>query len=225
MNNPIPQNIVIIGSSGHAKVVIDIVEKEGKYRIAGLIDADPSAGEKIPDYRFLGKEEDLPEIVKKLKIDAGLVTIGDNYTRYHVVQKIKRIYPDLHYISTIHPAASVAKDVTIGEGTVIMAGAVVNSSSRIGRFCILNTNSSLDHDSVMGDYSSLAPNAVTGGEVRIGDFSAVSIGATVLHQIEIGEHAVIGAGSTVTKNIGSYCVAVGTPARVIRKRKAGERYL
>ena len=175
MNNPIPQNIVIIGSSGHAKVVIDIVEKEGKYRIAGLIDADPSAGEKIPDYRFLGKEEDLPEIVKKLKIDAGLVTIGDNHT--------------------------------------------------IGRFCILNTNSSLDHDSVMGDYSSLAPNAVTGGEVRIGDFSAVSIGATVLHQIEIGEHAVIGAGSTVTKNIGSYCVAVGTPARVIRKRKAGERYL
>ena len=95
----------------------------------------------------------------------------------------------------------------------------------MGAFCILNNNSSLDHDSKMLDYSSLAPGVSIGGNVQIGLFTAVSLGAKVIHGIIIGEHTIIGAGSIVLKNIPKYVIAYGTPAKVIRDRIVGEKYL
>jgi acetyltransferase-like isoleucine patch superfamily enzyme len=106
-----------------------------------------------------------------------------------------------------------------------MAGVSINACSSVGRFCILNTNSSLDHDSILEDFASLAPGATTGGNCRVGQFSAVSIGAVLIHGIHVGEHTVIGAGSLVMKSIESFVVAYGTPARAIRNREQGDKYL
>jgi len=219
------ENIVIIGSSGHAKVVIDIVEKEGKYKIAGFLDKFRDVGKMICGYRVLGKEEDLPRLVAEYKLSGGIVAIGDNFIRSTVVAKIRGICPEFVFAVAIHPQAIVANDVSIGEGTVVMAGAIINPCCSIGKHCILNTVSCLDHDSIMEDFSSLAPRATTGGNVKIGKFTAISIGATVIHGLHIGEHTVIGAGSTVLTNIDSYKVAYGTPAKEIRDRKAGDKYL
>jgi acetyltransferase-like isoleucine patch superfamily enzyme len=71
----------------------------------------------------------------------------------------------------------------------------------------------------------LAPNATTGGNVSVGEFSAISIGATIKHGISIGKHTIIGAGALVLNNFGDNCIVYGTPAKEIRKRTAGERYL
>lgn len=217
--------IAIVGSSGHAKVVIDIVEREGRFAIAGLVDRYREAGESALGYRILGTEDDLPRLAEELHIAGAIVAIGDNFVRSQVVEQVRQLCPGLAFVTAIHPHATIGRDVSIGEGTVVAAGVVVNPCCTIGRHAILNTNASLDHDSTMGDFSSLAPRAATGGTCQIGDFAAIGIGAVLLHGISVGEHTVIGAGATVLRNVGPYCVAYGAPAREIRKRAAGDRYL
>jgi len=219
------ENIVVIGSSGHAKVIIDIIEREGKYKIAGLIDRFRNIGEETLGYKILGKEEELPGLIEDYSLIGGIVAIGDNFVRSNVVNNINNICPEFVFVNAIHPGANIARDVTIGYGTVVMASVTINPSAFIGEHCILNTNSSLDHDSKMADFSSLAPNVTIGGNVNIGIFAAISIGATVIHKLQIGSHTVIGAGSTVLKDIAAYKVAYGTPANVIRERKVGDKYL
>lgn len=218
-------NIVVIGASGHAKVMMDIVEKEGKYRIIGLIDSYKQVGESLFGYEILGTEDYLPTLIQSRKVSAGLITIGDNWVRHLMAEKIKSLVPEFRFISSIHPSAVIARGVTIGAGTAVMAGVIVNSDSAIGNFCILNTNASLDHDSLMEDYASLAPNATTGGNVTIGAFSAVSLGASVIHGLSIGRHSVLGAGAVALENIPDHCVAYGVPAKVVRQRREGDRYL
>ena len=217
--------IIIVGFSGHAKVIIDIIEQEGRYRIAGFLHKHRKTGEQILGYQILGKDEDLPELMARHGLKGMIVAIGDNFIRSKVAARLREACPSLPFVSAIHPDASIAKDVSTDEGTVIMAGVRVNPSCQIGRFCILNTNSSLDHDSIMENFSSLAPHVTTGGNCRIGEYSAISIGSMLIQDVHVGEHTVIGAGSTVLKHVESFCVAYGTPARKARKRTAGEKYL
>lgn len=173
----------------------------------------------------MGKEEDLPELKEGHSLKGAIVAIGDNFIRSKVAARIREICPDLPFVCAIHPKASIATDVSIGEGTVIMAGVTINPCSSVGRFCILNTNSSLDHDSTMEDFASLAPSATTGGNCRIGEYSAIGIGAVLIHGVHVGEQSVIGAASLVMKPIESFVVAYGTPAKTIRNRKPGDKYL
>jgi len=205
-------NIVIAGSSGHAKVIIDIVQQEGKYNIAGLLDRSRKIGDEILGYQVLGMEEDLPELIKVHSLRGAIVAIGDNFNRSRVVAHVQQTSPELPFVCAIHPKASIAIEVSVGEGTVIMAGVCINPCCSIGRFCILNTNSSLDHDSKMGDFSSLAPRATTGGNCQIGKYSAISIGAVLETGINVGEHSVVGAVSYANKPIDPFVVAYGIPA-------------
>lgn len=208
------KNIIIIGSSGHAKVVKDVIAKEGRFKVVRVL----NLGQKP-------RGRSLIDFVKKNAVYGGIVAIGDNWARKEVADRLLKIIPDFRFITAVHPSAQIGDGVTIGDGTVVMAGVIINSDTKIGRFCILNTRSSVDHDSVMEDFSSLAPGVTTGGNVRIGAFSAVSLGARIIHKISIGEHTVIGAGATVVKTIPSYSIAYGVPARIIRKRRKGAKYL
>jgi sugar O-acyltransferase, sialic acid O-acetyltransferase NeuD family len=219
------QNIVLVGSSGHAKVIIDIVEKQGCYRIAGLIDAFRAVGEATLGYRVLGGEADLDRLVSEHDLKGVIVAIGDNSVRANVAAKVADVCPQLPFVSAVHPAASIGKGTSIGPGTVVMAGAVINADCRVGRFCIVNTKASLDHDCIMEDFSSLAPGVTTGGNCRIGNHAAVSIGAVLRHGITIGEHSVVGAGSIVLKAVDAFSVAYGTPAKKVRDRQQGDKYL
>jgi sugar O-acyltransferase (sialic acid O-acetyltransferase NeuD family) len=219
------KNIIIIGSSGHAKVVIDVIEKEGKYHVVGLLDSFKQVGETSFGYQILGAEENLGTLVESYDLCGGFIAIGDNWKRYLVAKRIMALLPTFQFISTSHPSAQIARGVSIGQGTVVMAGAIVNSDSAVGDFCIINTKASLDHDSVIEDFSSLAPNATTGGNVRIGMFSAVSLGASIIHRRSVGKHTVIGTGAVVLDDIPDYCVAYGVPAKVIRERREDDKYL
>lgn len=109
-------NIVIVGSSGHAKVIVDIVEHEGRYKIAGFLDRYRKVGEKILDYDVLGLEEDLPSLMKKHSLKGAVVAIGDNFIRSKVVTCIRNVCPDISFVSAIHPKASIAKGCLIGGG-------------------------------------------------------------------------------------------------------------
>jgi len=213
-------NIVLIGASGHAAVIIDIIEKQAAFKLIGLIDAQKPLTESVLNYPILGREQDIPNIA-----NAGIIAIGDNWTRAAVAAKIKAIAPDFQFVTAIHPSATIAKSATLGDGTVVMAGAAINSRARTGEHCIVNTHAVLEHDSELANYACLLPGAITGGNVSIGEYSAICMGARIIHGVKIGEHSVIGASATVLKDIPANVVAHGTPARVIRQRPQGERYL
>ena len=219
------ENIVLLGSSGHARVIIDIVEKEARYSLAGLIDPVRSAGETTLGYPVLGTVNDLPQLIPAHGLTGIIVAIGDNYVRAQATARIEGLCPGLPFVNAVHPTACIGKETAIGPGTVVMAGAVLNPGCQVGRLCIVNTKASLDHDSTMADFSSLAPGVTTGGNCRIGSYSAVSIGAVLRHGISIGEHSVVGGGSLVLNDVEPFCVAYGVPARKIRDRKPGDKYL
>lgn len=217
------QNIVVYGAGGHAKAVIDIIEKAGFYRIIGLLDANKCPGTSVYGYEVLGDDAWLAS--NQTSIIGGIIAVGDNWVRSQIAARIFSVYPGFAFINAIHPLSSIARGASIGVGSVIMSGAVINSDARIGDHCVFYPNSSLDHDSTLGSFVTLAPNTATGGNVHIGQYSVISIGANIIHGRIIGEHTVIGAGSTVLTDIASNSIAYGTPARVVRTREVGERYL
>ncbi|QWU17044.1 sugar O-acyltransferase, sialic acid O-acetyltransferase NeuD family [Paenibacillus sophorae] len=217
------KNIVVFGAGGHAKAVIDAIEREGRYRIFGLLDSYKAAGSEIYGYRVLGNEHIIAD--HREEIHGCIVAIGDNWTRALVAARIASLYPGLSFVTAVHPGAWIARGAELGQGTVVMAGAVVNSDTVIGEHCVLYPKASVDHDSKIGDYVTLAPGATTGGNVTIGEYSVLSLGANVIHSVSVGEHTVIGAGATVLSDIGGYAVAYGTPAVIARSRTVGESYL
>jgi sugar O-acyltransferase (sialic acid O-acetyltransferase NeuD family) len=218
-------NIIIVGSSGAAKWVIDVVECEEKYKIIGLLDRYRNVGEKTFGYAILGQEEDLPLLIDNYSLEGAIVAIGDNFIRSIVSARVNNLCPGFPFVSAIHPNAVIAKDVSIGEGTVIHPGNIIGPSCSIGKLCSLLPNSSLGHDTIMSDFSSVGGRVVTGGYCRIGAYAAINIGTVLVNRVTIGEHTVVGAGSTVLTNIEPYSVAYGMPAKTIRTRRAGDTYL
>lgn len=217
--------LIIAGSSGHAKIIIDILEQEGRYEIVGLTDPALEPGTTVFGYPVLGRDDDLPDLMDRYGAIGGLIAIGDNWLRCRVTQRIRSMCPGFQLVSAIHPSTRIARGVQIGPGTVIMAGVALNPDAKVGEGCILATNSSLDHDATMDSYSSLAANVGTGGGTQIGSFTALGMGCHTIQNIKIGNHCMIGAGATVVRDVEDYVVAVGTPARTMRYRKEGERYL
>jgi sugar O-acyltransferase (sialic acid O-acetyltransferase NeuD family) len=217
------KKIIVVGSGGHAGVVIDLIEQRNEYSIFGILDSFRSPRSSVWGYNVIGDEAVLLKI--KDEIDGGIVAIGDNQRRKEMVQKLNTFIPNFKFFSIVHPSAVISKRAKIGDGTVVMSGAVVSPHTFIGEQCILNTNSSVDHDCVIGNYVSIAPGATLGGNVKVGDATAISLGSNIIHSLEIGEQTIIGAGATVLNDIDSNKVAYGTPAKVIRSREKGDRYL
>ncbi len=217
--------IVIVGASGHGKVLLDALAAEGVFHVEGFIDAHKEPGLLVLGVPILGREEDLPELIRLRNIEACAIGVGDNHRRELVYEKVRAIAPGLEFPAVIHPSAVVSRSATIGDGTVVCARATVGPACETGRFCLLNTGSSLDHDGRLHDFASLAPGVMTGGEVTIGRATAIGIGATLRHRIEIGENTVVGARSLVMSSLPSGVVAYGSPAKVVRTRNPETPYL
>jgi len=212
--------LVIIGAGGHARVVLDIAQLLS-YPVAALVDEDKPADsvDAVPVIKSIRMLNHSPESYEYI------VAIGDNFSRARIVESLTVAVPRIRFARLVHPRATIAPSSIVGEGTVVMAGAVVNPGSRIGRHCIVNTRASIDHDNQIGDFASLAPGALTGGNVRVNDYSVVSLGASVIHGITIGTHSIVGAGAVVVKDVADFSIVIGVPARTFRQRTAGEPYL
>jgi sugar O-acyltransferase (sialic acid O-acetyltransferase NeuD family) len=195
------------------------------FNLLGLLDARQPLGHVVLGYEVIGRDSDLPALVQRQGVTGVVVAIGDNWLRAKVAANLRAAVPSIEFPNAIHPAAQLAKEVQLGEGNVIVAGAVVNSGTSIGNFCLLNTNCSVDHDCRLGDYASFAPNSCAGGNVELGEYTAVGLGANIIHGRQIGAHTVIGAGATALKDLPPNVVAYGTPARTVRSRQPGDRYL
>lgn len=216
--------MVMVGASGHGRVALDAARCQGQYEIVGWADTFVAEGTEVAGLKVLGKPSDMVRLAAAHRLDGFFLGISDNVIRSKVHDTIRETCPGLEFVRIIHPSAVVAADVEVGPGTLILAGAVVNTQSRIGPGCIVNTRASLDHDGEMKPWSCLLPGVVTGGNVVIGEYACVCLGAHLVHKVRIGDHAVIGAGSVVLADVPGCTLAYGVPARVIRPRQPGERH-
>ncbi|WP_430884128.1 acetyltransferase [Fusibacter sp. JL216-2] len=199
--------LIIIGASGHGKVVADIAIKMNKWQSVAFLDDDESIKVSM-GLEVIGKTADA--FTYKDEGDF-FVAIGSNATREKIQEKL--IEEGLNLVSLIHPSAVIGTDVEIDIGTVVMAGVVINSSSRIGKGCIINTSSSLDHDNIIEDYIHISPGVKTAGSVRIGKGSWIGIGSIVSNNLNIYSGCKVGAGAVVVKDITEPGTYVGVPVR------------
>jgi sugar O-acyltransferase (sialic acid O-acetyltransferase NeuD family) len=194
MKIKIVNNIVLIGGGGHAKSCIDVIETEGKWKIAGLVDKFQS-NKRISGYEILGNDNDLDKIVKEYKyFHIAIGQIKTPQMRINIYEKIKRLGG--HFPIIVSPNAHVSKNSTIGEGTIIMHNASVNNNVMIGKNCIINTGAIIEHDVELGDFVHASTGCVINGNTKIGNKSFVGSNATIYNSIK-KQKIIIPAGSII----------------------------
>jgi sugar O-acyltransferase (sialic acid O-acetyltransferase NeuD family) len=209
------EKVILLGSGGHAKVIIDILLKKNEYEIAGILDKDQKTSD-IFGIPILGGDELLCKIftdgIKNAFVALGAV--GNNKPRANLFNTVKII--GFNMINVVHPTVVIGMNINMGFGNALMAGAIINPSVIIGNDCIINSGCIVEHDVIIGDHVHIAPGAKLSGNVSIGDYSHIGIGANIIQGVKVGQNVIVGAGAVVINNLPDNCTAVGVPARIIK---------
>lgn len=207
---------MIWGISGHARVVADIVRLQNEYEVSGFLDdINPlRSGDVFCGASVLGGRERLGSL-KREGVGHVVFGFGDCQGRLRLSKLVRD--NGLELATLIHPSAVLATDVSVGAGTVVAAGAVINPGVKIGENVIVNTSSSVDHDSVVKDGAHISPGVHLAGSVSVGRGAWIGIGAVVVGRTKIGAGSIIGAGAVVVRDVPDGVVAYGVPARVVRR--------
>lgn len=197
----------MFGGGGHARVVTDCLQAQGRH-VTALVDT-----------KFEGDLWGIPR-VKEVSGEAMvntqvIIAIGDNAARKRIAEELTTS----NYASAVHPSALLSSHAQHGVGCMILHRAVIQAESVIGRHVIINTGAQIDHDCVVEDFVHVAPRATLCGNVRVGEGALIGAGAVVIPGKRIGAWAVVGAGAVVIQDIPDYAVAVGNPAKVIHYNK------
>jgi sugar O-acyltransferase (sialic acid O-acetyltransferase NeuD family) len=215
MKTTLKKQVAIIGYSGHAYVIIDILLSSGR-----LVTAYCDAEEKLKNpyhLQYLGKES---EVIKKLKKFDFFTCIGHNGIREKVHMEMSKYLGNP--INAIHPSAVISSSVIMGDGIMIAANATINPLVELGRGVICNTSSSIDHECIIGDFAHIAPGAVLCGNVKVGKSSFVGANAVIRQGITIGNNVMIGAGTVVVKDIPDNTTVIGNPQKVLAKKQSSK---
>ena len=201
---------VILGYSGHAYVVLDIL-LENNYLITGYCERTAKSSNPY-GISYLGSEAD-DEVFNSIKNIDIFVGIGDNTIRKTIIENMEK---SCKLPRLIHPSAFISKKAKIDFASIIMPGVVINSLARVGKGVICNSSSVIEHGCQIGNYVHIAPGAVLAGNVNIGDNSFIGANSVIKEGVKIGEDVLIGAGSVVTKDIESGKIVVGNPAKNLK---------
>ncbi len=199
--------LLIIGASGHGKVVADIAIKMNKWKSIAFLDDDKSIKSSM-GLEIIGTSDDVFAHINDYEIFVG---IGNNTTRQRFHEMLETFGASIPVL--IHSNAVIGPHIDIGVGTVVMAGAIINCCTKIGKGCIVNTGSTIDHDNNIGDFVHISPGAHLAGTVYVGRGSWLGIGSVVSNNINITSGCQVGAGSVVVKDVTEPGVYVGVPVR------------
>jgi sugar O-acyltransferase (sialic acid O-acetyltransferase NeuD family) len=205
------QKIILIGSGGHCKSVIDVIEACSIYSIEGILAHEIEAGELFLGYPVLGGDEEIERLIKAgFVFHIAIGQIASNAARVRLYERITRaggIIPTI-----ISPKAYVSRHASLSEGSIIMHYAFINASVTIGANCIINTGAVIEHDCIIGSNCHVATGAYVNGNCIVEDNSFIGSNATIIQGIKIGSKGIIAAGSVVIKNTLPEKLYAGNPA-------------
>lgn len=188
--------IILIGAGGHCKSVIDVIEQQAQFKIAGIIDKPELLGSKILGYQVIGNDFDLENLAKKYHY--ALITVGQiksASSRVKLFELAKKSGFILPYI--VSPGAYVSRHSKIGNGTIVMNKAVINANTFVGENCIINSKALIEHDCIIGNHCHISTNATINGEVKIESKCFIGSNVTTKNKIIIKKNSFIKAGSLV----------------------------
>jgi sugar O-acyltransferase (sialic acid O-acetyltransferase NeuD family) len=215
-------NLIIFGSSSHAKVVYWEAIKLKKFKVLGFVDDKKKKGEIIINYKKkniynLGPAKEIILDLEKNNIFFwGITGIGSNKIRKKIFKTVTKIKKDFNWAKVISSSAKVDTDVFIDEGSFISSGVVIKNGTKINKHCLINTSSSVDHDNIFSDYSSCGPGTITGGNVQIGELSHIGIGSVIKENVKIDSNVMIGGNSFVNKDCKKNNLYFGSPAKIVK---------
>ena len=209
------QILYIFGSGGHARVILSEILEFKKFNQIIFVESDKhDKNQVIIDnikYEVINNLNNL-----NIEKSYGIIGIGDIAKRRSIAGEIDFKIPDFKWTTIISKNATIAKDVKINHGTVVVAGSIINTGTKIGKHCIINTRTTIEHDNLIGDFVNINPSVVTGGTVTINNESEIGIGAVVKNNILINENVIIGGNSFVNKDCLSNSLYYGNPIRKIK---------
>jgi UDP-perosamine 4-acetyltransferase len=209
--------IVVFGAGGHAKVVVDVLAQMKRYEVVALLDDSAELhGTRRWGFPIWGGREQFPTL-RKRGVTGLIVGLGDNRLRQSVYDDAAKA--GIKMITAVHPSVHLGGRVTIGAGSLLVAGAVINVDAAIGENVIINTGTIVDHDCRIGAHAHLSPGVHLAGSVTVGELTHIGIGAVVLPNMTIGSGCIVGAGAVVRDPVENGIVVAGNPARPI---KAGD---
>jgi sugar O-acyltransferase (sialic acid O-acetyltransferase NeuD family) len=185
--------IILVGGGGHCVSCIDVIEQDGKFQIAGIVDAN-NCHNQVLGYPVLGGDDDLPNLRKTYEY--ALVTIGQiktPMTRMKLYEQLTLLGFNLP--SIISPRAYVSKYSVIGDGSIIMHDALINAQAEIGNNCIINTKALIEHDSKIGSHCHISTGSIINGGVKVGHGTFIGSNAVVRESAQINENCFVRSGS------------------------------
>jgi len=205
------QDIVLIGGGGHCSAVIDVIERDNNFSIAGIVDKQEQVGTNVLGYPIFATDEELSRLVEKYR--HFIITVGhlnSNVTRvrlFDLTLSLGGVFPVI-----ASPRACISKHASIGEGSIMMHQSVVNAKASVGKNVIVNTGAVIEHDSVIGNHCHISTGAYVNGCCKVEDNVFIGSNAVIKQGVNIGKNAVIGAGSVVISDVKHDGVYAGNPA-------------
>ena len=206
--------MLLMGGGGHAKVLLDTLKLSGA-QVLGVVDSNPKLkGQRLLEVEIIGGEDILDQFPgDQVLLVNGIGSVQQPGNRKALYERFVEL--GYEFASVTHPSSVIAKDVKLGRGVQIMAGAVIQPGCSIDSNTIVNTRAVIDHDCVLGAHVHIAPGVTISGNVKVGKQTHIGTGANIIQGVNIGENSLIGAGSLVTSNLPSGVVAYGVPAKVV----------
>ncbi|CAE6923177.1 Putative acetyltransferase EpsM [Paraburkholderia nemoris] len=205
-------DILLFGGGGHCKAVIDVIEAEGNWRIAGIVEAPGSTARDVLGYPVVGYDDNLADLLRLCP--NALVTVGQIKSP-SIRQRIFTRLSEASFAlpSIVSPLARVARSARLDAGSIVMHYAQVGPDASIGVNTIINTRALVEHDAVVGDHCHIATTAVLNGQVVVGDGTLIGSGAICREGITIGANCLIAMGSRVRKPVSDGTFYFGDKSR------------
>lgn len=215
-------DIILIGAGGHAASCIDIIESDGRFRIAGLVGRDNELHQRLCGYEIIATDRDLQALVREYRF--ALIAVGQIKSaegRRNLFTKA--LEAGFEFPTIVSPYAYVSSHASIGEGSIIMYGAMLNANSRIGANCIINSHALVEHGAQVGDHCHISTGVILNGDVRIGTGSFIGSGALIREGVSVGSDCVVGMKSVIRRDLldDTNNLSLDTPPSVLIIAEAG----